>query len=475
MTWYAKISPTPIENIDTSALTSLARNHRTHAWLRAAVVEVALAVDRRWGVQLYEQVRQVTLGESRGFLVRALLVEALLREDSTRRMAEREIEQVEEPSEYVRARTVRALAVLKDPMKHLERYAGDESAIVRTEVVRAAERVGLAVSAFASEAVALLTHLSRDQDDLPVIAACDALPRLCALEEVTAGKRAEAEGGWEIVLRIEDLDGPRIKAGASEEAIDILNWLGIDWDIGPLYQLADLGPYEAALDTLAQSGEIYPCRCTRKEIEAASLSAPQQGDHELRYPGTCRPAAVESRPICDDPEGEVAWRMRAPLGLTSFSDAFAGAQQFDIQQTVGDFLVRTKVGLPGYQLAVVVDDSRQGIDQVVRGDDLLPSTARQLLLYERLELGTPPTYTHLPMVIGKDGRRLAKRHGDSRLAYYREQGTSAERVIGLLAEWSGCGTRRGMTARQFLEHFDIRQMSPESIVFTPADDAWLRE
>lgn len=278
--------------------------------------------------------------------------------------------------------------------------------------------------------------------------------------------------GWEIVLRIDDLDGPRVKAGAAAEAIELLKWLGLDWDEGPYYQLNDLQPYEQALQELAERGEIYPCRCTRKQIEAASLSAPHAGEHETRYPGTCRPTeAVPASVGVQSPD--VAWRMRVAAGEIGFVDEFAGAQAFDVQASVGDFLVRTKSGLPSYQLAVVIDDARQGIDRVVRGDDLLSSTSRQLLLYERLRLGAPPVYLHLPLVVGSDGRRLAKRHGDSRVSYYRERGVTAERIVGLLAEWCGCGKRHERTAAEFAEQFDIARLSPEAIVFQLADDAWL--
>ncbi len=279
--------------------------------------------------------------------------------------------------------------------------------------------------------------------------------------------------GWEIVLRVEDLDGPRIKAGATEQAIALLEWLGLDWDEGPYFQLHDQSAYCEALRQLADAGVIYPCRCTRKQLEAASLSAPHGHEHDLRYPGNCRPPEgtyVERELLGAQ---DVAWRIRVPEGPTVFEDAFAGRQKFDIQQSVGDFLVATKSGLVSYQLAVVVDDARQGIDQVVRGDDLLASTPRQMLLHKQLQLGQTPTYTHLPLVIGEDGRRLAKRHGDSRLSHYQEQGVRAERVIGLLSEWCGLGRRSELPAGEFAKHVQIDQLSREPIVFTEADDAWL--
>lgn len=279
--------------------------------------------------------------------------------------------------------------------------------------------------------------------------------------------------GWQIVLRVEDLDGPRIKADAAREAIEILQWLGLDWDAGPYYQLENLQRYRTALSQLARQGDIYPCRCSRKEIEAACLSAPHGDEHELRYPGTCRPADPRVFDEVEFKEKGVAWRLRAPHRQVEFADRFCGKQMYDVQRSVGDFLVGTKAGVPSYQLAVVVDDARQGITQVVRGDDLLSSTPRQILLYERLGLEPLPEYTHVPLVVGTDGRRLAKRHGDTRIAHYREAGVAAERIVGLLADWCGMEPRRELTAGQFAELFDLAQMPRNQTVFTQSDDAWL--
>jgi glutamyl-tRNA synthetase len=308
--------------------------------------------------------------------------------------------------------------------------------------------------------------------------------------------------GWRVLLRIEDLDGPRIKTGAAEAAIDIMQWLGIDWDEGPVYQSADLKPYEDALTQLVEAGEAYPCRCTRTQILAASLSAPNAGDHELRYPGICRPAAISGvagalrqeaserhepshkgsgASLRERPrhlslhDRNIAWRLVTPDESIIFNDTFLGPQCFNPQHEIGDFLVATKGGQPSYQLAVVVDDARQGVTHVVRGADLLPSTARQMLLYDRLNLGPPPEYLHLPIVTGEDGRRLAKRHGDTRLAHYRDQGTIPERVVGLLAEWCGIGPRWELTANEFAERFDLSRLPRDQVVFTTADDAWLSD
>ncbi|QDU58102.1 tRNA glutamyl-Q(34) synthetase GluQRS [Aeoliella mucimassa] len=275
--------------------------------------------------------------------------------------------------------------------------------------------------------------------------------------------------GWEILLRIEDLDGPRVKQGAAEEAIDLMAWLGIDWDHGPLYQSHDLAVYQQALQQLADKRAAFACDCTRSEIEAASRSAPHADEHELRYPGTCRDSEVPPA----EQMFERGWRLEVDDRLLSFTDHFAGQYEVNLHQTVGDFQIWTKTGLPSYQLAVVVDDHRQQIDRIVRGNDLLSSTPRQQWLADRLDLQFAPQYWHLPLVRGSDGRRLAKRHGDTRVSHYREQGVPPERVLGLLGEWCGLGPRRPMTKAEFLAEFRIENLPADDTVFEPADDRWL--
>lgn len=288
------------------------------------------------------------------------------------------------------------------------------------------------------------------------------------------------QNGWRILFRVEDLDGPRIDPQASQKATETLAWLGMDWDAEPVYQSQDLAPYHNALSDLLKQGAIYPCTCTRKEIQGAQ-SAPHEDDHELRYPGICRPAP-EDRNSGPDHTGsdEVllsdsasAWRLTVPDEPIGFDDTRLGPQAFNVQQQVGDFVVATKAGLPAYQLAVVVDDARQGVTQVVRGDDLLGSTSRQLLLYRLLGLGPVPAYTHLPLVVGPDGRRLAKRHGDTRVDTYRDRGVPAERIIALLARWSGIDARDAVSACEFAERFSQANMSPKPVTMTREDDAWL--
>lgn len=277
--------------------------------------------------------------------------------------------------------------------------------------------------------------------------------------------------GWKVVLRIEDLDGPRIKAGAAQSAIELLQWLGMDWDEGPYDQLRDLTPYRDALRNLGQKGMIYPCKCSRSDV-ASAQSAPHVDEHEMRYPGTCRlrdagPVAYTTEPA------EICWRVRVPDRPIAFDDGIAGDQCRNLQPTTGDFVVATRAGLPAYQLAVVVDDARQGITQVIRGDDLIPSTPRQILLYELLGLSPIPRYHHLPLVVGPDGRRLAKRHGDTRLDHYRKIGVSPQRIIGLLAHWCGFGERREVAANRFVDAFDLAKISKAPVLFTQEDEEWL--
>jgi len=273
---------------------------------------------------------------------------------------------------------------------------------------------------------------------------------------------------WRIVLRVEDLDTPRTKPGADIEAVEDLRW-----------QLRDLSPYHDALCELDQQSMIYPCRCTRKEIKRAQ-SAPHGDEHELRYPGTCLPdpGGPLQRWTADSDETDIAWRVKVPDQTIHFDDQFAGRQSHDVQQQVGDFVVSSKAGLPAYQLAVVIDDARQGVTDIVRGDDLLRSAARQLWLYRFLDLTPLPRYFHLPLIYGPDGRRLAKRHGDNRLSAYRHAGVRAQRVIGLIARWCGISEsesqkQREMEVDEFLQRFDPGKLPRDPVTFTEQDHDWL--
>jgi glutamyl-tRNA synthetase len=244
-------------------------------------------------------------------------------------------------------------------------------------------------------------------------------------------------------MRVEDLDGPRVRPGLEARILDELRWLGLDWDegpdvggpAGPYRQSERLETYRAALDRLRASGHLYPCFCSRAEIAAASQAPHGPSDEGPRYPGTCAglsPAEVARRASSRRP----AWRFRVPAGPVRFDDGVHGAQELDVAAQVGDFVVARADGIPAYQLAVVVDDAAMAVTDVVRGDDLLPSTGRQLLLYGALGLPAP-RFAHVPLVTGEDGQRLAKRHGALSLGELRDHGADPRAVTGLLAELSG--------------------------------------
>jgi glutamyl-tRNA synthetase len=280
--------------------------------------------------------------------------------------------------------------------------------------------------------------------------------------------------GWKVLMRVEDIDGPRIRPGAAEEMLAELRWLGLEWSEPAVWQSRRMGLYESALARLAAMGAAYPCACSRKDALAAS-GAPHAEDAAPAYPGTCRgiyASAAEASAAAGRP---AAWRVKVPPGAITVADRFAGPRQFDLSITCGDFVVYRGEHLPAYQLAVVVDDAEAGVDAIVRGEDLLESAARQIHLRRLLALGPEPAYWHLPLVVGHDGRRLAKRHGDTRLATYRHAGATPGRILGLLAAWSGAMDRPGeISMEDLLRRFDLDRLPRTPVIFTDADDRFLR-
>lgn len=272
---------------------------------------------------------------------------------------------------------------------------------------------------------------------------------------------ARSRGGG-VRLRIEDIDSPRVKAGAAEQAVEDLRWLGLDWDGEPVVQTTRLPHYEAAVEELKRRELVYPCTCTRADV-AEAASAPHAAHEGPVYPGTCAGrTAADAAGLAGTP---FAWRFRV-ADSPGFDDLYAGEQQADLRQLGGDFVAWKSAGTPAYQLAVVVDDAEMGITEVVRGDDLIPSTPRQLLLYRALGLAAP-AFAHVPLVVGEDGRRLAKRHGDTRLSALRDAGVRPEAVVGLLA-WS-CGwleRPEPVAARELLPRFRLAAIPPRPFVLT---------
>jgi glutamyl-tRNA synthetase len=271
---------------------------------------------------------------------------------------------------------------------------------------------------------------------------------------------ARSRGG-SVHLRIEDIDIWRNKPNARDELLVDLRWLGLDWDGEIVVQSDCIAEHEAALDTLQRSEWVYPCTCSRNDILAAA-SAPHLDHEGPTYPGTCSYRTVADANTLAMP---FAWRFRV-AETPGFVDRFAGETKIDLKQVGGDFVVWRAAKVPAYQLAVVVDDANAGITEVVRGDDLLSSTPRQLLLYSALGR-TAPEFVHVPLVVGEDGRRLAKRHGDTRLSSLRDRGVPAERLLGLLA-WS-CGWLpiiTPITARELIPLFRLDTIPRKPFVLT---------
>ena len=263
-----------------------------------------------------------------------------------------------------------------------------------------------------------------------------------------ASQRAAARRGT-LILRNEDLDPQRCRAEFVDATIEDLNWLGISWQEGPdcggpfapYTQSERRNLYLQAWKRLRETAAIYPCSCSRKDV-ALAVGAPNDGDDEPIYSGKCRPASswpgaarlrrrgtdeasVATR--TDEPAG-FNWRFRIPDGEEiCFDDLRLGPQRMVAGRDVGDFIVWRRDDVPAYQLAVVVDDAAMGITEVVRGADLLKSTARQILLYRALGLPIPNFY-HCDIVRDDAGVRLAKRHDSLSIRKLREMGWTAERV-----------------------------------------------
>lgn len=231
-----------------------------------------------------------------------------------------------------------------------------------------------------------------------------------------AHQRCRKQGG-RLVLRQEDLDSARCNGEFAQAAEDDLHWLGLDWDEGPYYQSQRIPLYEQHFERLKASGHVYPCSCSRKEVQE-SQRAPNLGDEEPLYGGACRLGMLH--------EEVRAWRFRVPPEPVTFTDLAEGPQSFLGQRDFGDFVVWRPQAGPSYQLAVVVDDALMAITEVVRGLDLLLSTARQLLLYRALGYDAPQFY-HCPLVKDQQGVRLAKRHDALALRALRERGENPPR------------------------------------------------
>lgn len=237
----------------------------------------------------------------------------------------------------------------------------------------------------------------------------------------TAYQRA-VEAGGVLLYREENLDAARCKPEFSRAAVEDLHWLGIQWQEPIVYQSERLPLYQAAFDQLKSCGFVYPCTCSRKDVATAAL-APHEGDEPI-YPGTCRQVHREILPGM-----RCVWRFRVPDGEgIPFEDGYYGHQEFVAGKDFGDFIVWRQDNFPAYQLAVVVDDVAMQITEIVRGADLLVSTARQILLYRALGYSVPRFY-HVPLVKDTTGKRLAKRTDALAIRTLRERGLTPKDIL----------------------------------------------
>ena len=281
------------------------------------------------------------------------------------------------------------------------------------------------------------------------------------------------QNSWQILMRIEDLDGPRVKIDSAEDILFDLAWLGLTWDEPIVYQSNRHESYRSALKKLIESGHAYPCICSRKDIELAG-GAPHLDDGLIAYPGTCREKFTDAGDAEKQTGTIPAWRVAVDADEIEIDDRFAGPTKYNLAELCGDFVIYKKSDSAAYQLAVVIDDAQAGVNAIVRGDDLLDSAARQKHLRELLGINCEIQYWHLPLVLGSDGHRLAKRHGNTRLSYYRDNGTSAEKILGLIGYWSGMfKTPRPAAMSELEELFDINRLGEKPVTFTAADNDFL--
>lgn len=269
---------------------------------------------------------------------------------------------------------------------------------------------------------------------------------------------ARAQGGtW--LLRIEDIDPQRSRHEYADMLMDDLQWLGLEWDGEPCWQSRRGDIYAHYLQQLTDAGLIYPCYCTRADILATQ--APHESDGRVVYKGTCRNLPPGSR------KGPAALRMKVPeegRGIVTFTDGHYGTHTVDLTTQCGDFIVRRKDGAWAYQLAVVVDDALMGINEVVRGRDLLLSSPQQIYLAQQLGF-TPPRFTHLPLLCNTAGQRLSKRDKSLDMGCLRQRFTPNQ-IIGLLAHAAGLQpTADAVSAQSLVKTFSWDKVGTADITF----------
>jgi glutamyl-tRNA synthetase len=275
---------------------------------------------------------------------------------------------------------------------------------------------------------------------------------------------ARKEGG-KFILRIEDTDVARSTQESVDAILEGMKWLGLDWDEGPFYQSDNFPLYREHVERLLSEGKAYRCRCTPEELEAKREQAMKEG-RKPKYDGTCRDLEV-------GPDTPSVVRFKSPHGgATVFNDLIKGRISFNNEE-LDDLIIQRSDGTPTYNFTVVIDDATMGITTVIRGDDHINNTPRQILLYEAL--GYPvPQFAHVPMILGADKTRLSKRHGATSVIAYRDMGYLPEAMVNYLVRlgWSH-GDQEIFSLDELVRKFDIRDVGKSAGVFNPDKLIWL--
>jgi glutamyl-tRNA synthetase len=275
--------------------------------------------------------------------------------------------------------------------------------------------------------------------------------------------------GGVFVLRIEDTDRERSTDESTRTILDGMTWLGLHWDEGPVHQADGLPRHQADARRLLESGKAYRCFCTPEELAAKR----EQMQHEYRYDGKCRaiPAGEsDARAAAGEPH---TIRFRVPDGVTAWDDVVHGETRFE-NESIDDFIILRTDGTPIYNMAVVSDDIDMRITHVIRGDDHIPNTPKQILLYQAL--GAPvPAFAHLPMILGGDGRKLSKRHGATAVGDYAQLGVLPEALFNFLAllGWNPGDEREVMGVDELVEAFTLERINKKSAVFDTEKLFWM--
>ena len=279
--------------------------------------------------------------------------------------------------------------------------------------------------------------------------------------------------GGVFVLRIEDTDRERSSEAMTRAILEGMEWLGLDWDEGPFHQADGVERHRRDALRLLESGHAYRCFCTPEELEARRARA-AGAPEAFRYDRTClltvSPEEAERRAAAGQP---YAVRFRVPEGTTAWDDAVHGRVEFD-NAAIEDFIILRSDGTPVYNMAVVSDDIEMRITHVIRGDDHVSNTPKQILLYRALGQ-EPPIFAHVPMILGPDGKRLSKRHGATAVGEYRDQGILPEAMVNFLAllGWSPGGDQEVFDVDELIRRFSLEGINKKSAVFDPQKLEWM--